>query len=303
MDSNGSGPGITELKKIHNRTMAAMKFAREQKTEKVKLQVVPLPVPVVKKEVQKKTVKRSKKKEVKKPLIIDQRPLQIDKPVVKPAPQGSALESLGFVPGDKAPAEPKDTFSLPNQMGALLGTLQRYKLVIVIAGETASGKSQLGMQVANGFAEMGDEVAWLDYEQGGLHSRDRQNTLNRNTSPAGKSRIKVKGDYPRSLEAIKELAKTAKVIGIDSGSVLRLRQNTWIEELREQFPNTVFIIMMQLTGDGTTRGGTGAEFDAPTVLKTYKDDYDPLKNYAIVEKNRGNRTGIKYLINQKRFIK
>lgn len=66
---------------------------------------------------------------------------------------------------------------------AMLGQLQRFKLQIVIPGETHSSKSQLGMQLANAFAALGDDVAWVDWEQGGLESKDTQLMISRNTDP------------------------------------------------------------------------------------------------------------------------
>ena len=302
-----TGPHADVFKTIHDRTRSALKFAKTNGHSIIRLQVEPVSIP---KEEKPKASPPPRKKQVRrtkvivKPEVKDTPPKEeIKKPLAAPTLSRSELDALGFVSADKTP-EKVETFYLPGAMGALLGARQRYKNMIVIAGETASSKSQLGMQIANAYGEMGDEVAWLDYEQGGLQSKDTQLMLSRNTTPAGKSRIKIKGDYPKTLEAIIELGKKVKVVAIDSGSVLRLRSNSWIEELREACPHTDWIVMMQLTGDGTTRGGTSAEFDSPTVIKTYRlDKNDPMKNMAVVEKNRGNKTGIKYQINTKKFLK
>lgn len=211
--------------------------------------------------------------------------------------------SLGFVAADKTPETPTNTFKLPSVMGDFLGVLQRYKLEIVIAGETHSSKSQLGMQIADGFASLGDEVAWVDWEQGGLNSKDTISNIDRNLSSGNKSKVKVNGNYPRTLSAVKELTKQFKVIALDSGTKLNQVTNAWIDTLREEFPDTVWIIMMQQNEKGGTRGGSAAEFDAPLVIKTYRpDENDYRKNYAKVFKNRGNKTGILYSISDKKIL-
>jgi hypothetical protein len=93
------------------------------------------------------------------------------------------------------------------------------------------------------------------------------------------------------------------VIALDSGSKLEEVTNAWIDELREEYPDTVWIIMFQQNTKGGTRGGTSAEFDAPVVLKTYRPDQrDFKKNYAHVFKNRGNKTGQYYLIASKQIV-
>jgi antirestriction protein ArdC len=216
---------------------------------------------------------------------------------------GKGVKGLGFVTADQTPEKPADTFTLPGVMGELLGNLQRYKLQIVIAGETHSSKSQLGMQIANAFAELGDEVAWVDWEQGGLASKDTQDSIARNVSLANRKRIHVSSDVPRNIEAIKDLAKHFKVIALDSGSKLNEATNEWLDELRESHPDIVWIPLMQQNEKGGTRGGSSAEFNAPVVLKTYRpDESTHEKNYAYVFKNRGNKTGLYYSISQKKIV-
>lgn len=208
---------------------------------------------------------------------------------------------LGFITSDKAPETPPDTFTLPGPIGSLLGRLQRYKLEIVISGETHSSKSELGKQIGDAFCSAGDEVAWLDWEQGGLASKDTLDSINRNVQQANKKKFHVSHEVPRNLEALKKLTKHFKVIAIDSGTKLNQVTNAWIDELREDHPDTVWIIMMQQNEKGGTRGGAAAEFDSPVVLKTYRPDHqDPRKNYAYVFKNRGNKTGLYYIIADKR---
>ena len=58
------------------------------------------------------------------------------------------------------------------------------------------------MQLANAFAALGDDVAWVDWEQGGLESKDTQDMISRNTDPENKKRIHVNGNLLRTLVVI-----------------------------------------------------------------------------------------------------
>jgi hypothetical protein len=217
--------------------------------------------------------------------------------------QNGLSKSLGNLTADNMPDKPANTFILPGVMGPLLGNLQRYKLQIILPGETHSSKTQLAMQIVNAFASFGDKVLWLDWEQGGLRSVDTQSNIKRNLDPQNRKNVTVVDEeVPRTLDAIKKMTKQFSVIAIDSGTKLKQINNAWLDELREQYPNTVWIIIMQQNSTGGTKGGSAAEFDAPVVLKTYRPDHsDHEKNYAEVFKNRGNKTGIKYLISKKQI--
>lgn len=213
------------------------------------------------------------------------------------------LSGLGFITADQTPQSTAGTFTLPGTIGELLGEQQRYKLEIIIAGETHSSKSELGKQIADAFCSIGDDVAWVDWEQGGLKSKDTKGSIDRNVKPENRKRFHVSSDVPRSKEALKALSKHFKVVAVDSGSKLREITNAWIDELREECPNTVWIILMQQNAKGVARGGPSAEFDAPVVLKTYRqDEGDFTKNYAYVFKNRGNKTGLYYNISAKKIL-
>jgi hypothetical protein len=220
------------------------------------------------------------------------------KPASKPVPKLN-----GFTTADQAPAsQPRE--QLPGEIGTFLQKIQRYKLVIGVIGEPHSSKSQLAMQVANAFASVGDEVAWIDWEQGGLSSDDTVQSINRNVDPENRKKIHVNGELRKDLQAVKELARTFPVIAFDSATSLKMPNNQWLEELREEFPKTVWIPILQQNSQGKARGGPSAEFDLPVVIYTFRlDKYDHSKNYAQLYKNRGNKTGLEYNIAAKQIIK
>jgi antirestriction protein ArdC len=207
----------------------------------------------------------------------------------------------GFMSADQAPAQ-VDTFTIPNEIGKFIGTIQPFKYEIVIAGETHSGKSEVSKQIADAFAEAGKKVGYIDWEHGGLESIHTKQSFERNVTPANRAKIKISGSVAKTLDAVKALAKHFDVIILDSGTKLNEQTNAWIDTLREEYPQTIWVIVMQQNTKGGTRGGTSAEFDAPVVIKTYRPDQsDHAKNYAVMEKNRGNKTGDQYLISSKRI--
>lgn len=232
----------------------------------------------------------------------DRKPVKASPPEAKQKP---ATALSGFTSADQMPETPVDTFKLPGVMGDLLGDLQAYKLEIIVSGETHSSKSELAKQLANAFIKAGHDVAYIDWEHGGLQSKDTQAGIQRNIEAGSKNKLFVNGDLPRTLEAVKDLAKHFKVIILDSGTKIKGQiTNAWIDDLRESEPGTIWIVTMQQNEKGGTRGGSAAEFDAPVVVKTYRDDInDYRKNYAVVEKNRGNSTGTRYNISSKKIEK
>ena len=218
--------------------------------------------------------------------------------------KGVKSKNLGFISADQTPAKAQDLFNLPGEIGKFLGELQRYKGQIVLAGEFSSGKSELAKQIANAFAAIGDNVAFIDWEQGGLHSRDTQAGIKRNIDLVNRKRVHVSDQVPKTIEAIKQIGDSFPVVIIDSGSKIQAVTNAWLDELREEYPKTFWIVLMQLKENGNTRGGSSADFNAPTVIKTFRPDKtDFTKNYAELVKNRGNKTGIFYNISKKKIIK
>lgn len=267
----------------------------------------PEPQPVKKSKPKVTKVKPKKVKHAKEVVkkIVAKKPAIEKTPKVEKAnpPAKPVTKSInGFTTANNAPANIKRE-RLPGAIGDFLQNLQRFKLEIVVAGETHSGKSEIGKQIADAFISHGDDVAWIDWEQGGLESSDTTDSINRNVKPENKKRLHVNGNYPKTIEAVKALAKDFKVIVLDSGNSLKQVTNLWMDELREEFPDTVWIILMQQNSQGKTRGGSSAEFDLPVVIYTYRpDESDYTKNYAKLFKNRGNKTGLFYNISEKRII-
>jgi hypothetical protein len=212
----------------------------------------------------------------------------------------SDLEKLGFVSASKVPATPKDVFCLPGEIGKFLQKIQPHKALILIKGTKHTSKSQLAMQLANGFAEMGKPVAYIDYEQGGMESKDTIDSLNRNTSAQGRKLIAIKGFLEKPIPELKEFCKYCGVIVADSVTDLGITADQ-LGALRVEFPKVIWVFISQVKENGAMYGGNKMAHN-PTVIIQCHASEKPQKRYATLEKNRGNDLGVKYAMFDKKII-
>lgn len=217
----------------------------------------------------------------------------------------SGLEGLGFVTADRMPAKPKDTFRFPGPLGKFLGLQQRFRGQIILEGEKHSLKSELQKQIADAALDLNWRVGMLDFEQGGLESKDTRDSIDRNIKPENRSKFLVAGDLQPTMEAIKSIANQFDMLLIDSGSKVKAYTNEWLDELRVLFPKTYWVVNMQRNSANTTRGGSSAGYNAPTIIYTKRPDKTDYKTvYAVIEKNRGNpeTMQMKYITHKREIV-
>jgi hypothetical protein len=212
----------------------------------------------------------------------------------------SDLEKLGFVSASKVPATPKDVFYLPGAIGQFLQKIQPHKALILIKGTKHTSKSQLAMQLANGFAEMGKPVAYIDYEQGGMESKDTIDSLNRNTTTQGRKLIAIKGFLEKPIPELKEFCKYCGVIVADSVTDLGITADQ-LGALRVEFPKVIWVFISQVKENGAMYGGNKMAHN-PTVIIQCHPAKNPKERIATLEKNRGNNLEINYSIFYKKII-
>lgn len=221
-----------------------------------------------------------------------------------PSSVSSTNRPKGFVLASEAPKnQTENIFYLSGEIGQWLQKLQRYRLMFLVHGESGGGKSELVKQLANAFIDIGLAGGFFDLEQGGLASKDTQDSINRNIPEGNKTKISFTDEAEHGLESVKAVANDFDFIVVDSWQKL----NTPIarlDELRREFPNTIWIIITQETTDGKARGGAQTTFDPPVRIKVYKIDNTFVNNYAEIMKNRGNQqtVGTRYNVFQKRKI-
>lgn len=178
-------------------------------------------------------------------------------------------------------------------MGKFMQDLQRYRLTIAITGDPHAGKSEFVKALVNAFLNENMTCGFFDLEQGGIVSKDTSKSIDRNITKENQKRLFVSGEAPNGIDTIKQFANQFDIVVIDSWQKLNI-PNTRFDELRQEYPNTIFIIIFQQNGTGGTRGGVTVDYDTPIAIKVHKVDYTFKNNYAELIKNRGNMIGLKY---------
>lgn len=194
-----------------------------------------------------------------------------------------------------------NTFRLNGELGEFMGDLQAYKLAIAVSGDTHAGKTQVVMQLADAFLDIGKKVGMFDLEQGGTQSKDTQAAIDQWVNPKYVDKLLVAAEAPKGIDTIREYANQFDVLFIDSWQKLNL-PNTAFDRLRNEFPNTIFVVIFQQNAEGTTRGGNSSDYDANIQIKVVNVDDTKQNNYALMKKNRGNKVGLKYNWSKKKLI-
>lgn len=209
-------------------------------------------------------------------------------------PVSNLVKRFGFKAANETPKEAEGVFTLPGEVGKFLQNIQPHKALILIKGTKHTSKSQLAMRIANAFGEMGWEVPYIDYEQGGLESKDTVDSINRNTTKKGRKNIYVIGYLESPLENLEEIAKTYNVLIADSVTDLKITADQ-LNYLRNKYPETIWIFISQVKENGTMYGGNKMAHN-PTAIIHIEPNHDYTKRIATLEKNRGNDLSIKYNI-------
>jgi hypothetical protein len=193
------------------------------------------------------------------------------------------------------------TFRLKDDIGRFLGDLERYKLAITIEGDQGGGKSQFTYQLADAFAGSNFEVGIFSLEMGS-DTINVEKPRDRYIKPANQARVHISGEAPEGIKTIREYASKFDVVIIDSWTKLDI-DSIEFDTLRKDYPNTIWIVIFQRTGDKQIRGGTRPLYDAGINIEVVKADGTFVNNYAIAAKNRYGQVGIKFNISKNKIVK
>lgn len=200
--------------------------------------------------------------------------------------QPTEFSGLGSIESLFAPPAKHNVFQLDGVVGKWFGKMERYKNTIIIHGRRYIGKSNLLYDLMNSFAGQNwvKRIAHFSLEEGnsGLLIDKRKSTY---FSPLAYQKVSTAAEAPNGIETIRQAAKIFDVIAVDSFTSLQVPQLA-IEELRQQFPNVIFIWILQSTTQGNPRGGSSAGHNAPVEIKVEADPENPSLVYARFEKNR-----------------
>lgn len=224
-----------------------------------------------------------------------------EKPITKDQNKSlNQLEKLGFVSANSAPKEAKDVFVLGGEIGKFLQKQQPHKALILIKGNKHSSKSQLAMQIANAFGEKQTPVAYIDYEQGGIESKDTLDSIKRNTTEKGRRYIAVKGYLEKPFQELQDFCKVVKVIIADSVTDLKITADQ-LNFLRTTYPKVIWCFISQVKENGAMYGGNKMAHN-PTSVIHCSSHQDPKQRFATLEKNRGNDLTFKYSMYYKKLV-
>ena len=139
------------------------------------------------------------------------------KSLSNPEPDMEGL--FGFSTADQAPVKKEDTFVFPGEIGMFIGEQQKFRSQIIIEGEYHSSKSELATQLADAAITMGMRTALVDWEQGGLDSKDTMASIKRNVAPRNIGKLHVSTEVEKTPEALEALADHFDMVIVDSGTL------------------------------------------------------------------------------------
>ena len=183
-------------------------------------------------------------------------------------------------------------FQLPGDLGRFLGKIERSKLAIAVTGESNTGKSYFSFEQAKLFIENRFSVIYFSLEEGISEITKQKIDLYDLGTTAFE--IRDKG----SLADVRLSASLFDVVIVDSfGKVSDDAKD--FDQLRNDFPQTIFIFLFQKTKDGGMRGGSRVLFDSSMVIDMRLENGD---RQAVMVKSRYGTKGWIYSAKNRRLV-
>ena len=182
---------------------------------------------------------------------------------------------------------------LNGELGRFLGKLERNKCAIALTGDSGAGKSTFSYSLADGFVELQQSVGYFSLESGFTNKFKKfakRHALNRN----------FKAFEEATLKDVRTEAKNFDCLIIDSFSKISNKAADF-EGLRQDFPDTYFIIIFQKTTDGKIRGGSSILFNSTATIDIQVDDIG--NRQAVMVKSRYDTENFIYSITEDQLIK
>jgi len=219
------------------------------------------------------------------------KPLQepINHPVQKKAVSAKHLPSA--ITGEALMEMEFASFQLEGELGRFMGDLERDMMAIALTGDSGAGKSTFSFALAKLFLQADFKVCYFSLEMG-IGKKVQQ--LMRENGCQDLTLFR-KG----KLAEVKKATKEFDVIFVDSFSKLDCKADAF-EDLRQSFPDTMFVVIFQKTNRGTIRGGASIKYDSTATIDIQvREDGERV---AVMEKSRYGTQDWEYFIQENRTI-
>ena len=183
-----------------------------------------------------------------------------------------------------------DTFRLEGELGRFMGELERDMMAVALTGDSGAGKSTFSFSLARLFLQAGFKVCYFSLEMG-ISKRTQQMMQENDYQDLILYR---KGKLPEVKKATKEF----DVIFVDSFSRLECKADDF-EDLRQTYPDTIFVVIFQKTNQGTIRGGASIKYNSTATIDIQlREDGERV---AVMEKSRYGTQDWEYLVTEQRI--
>jgi hypothetical protein len=183
---------------------------------------------------------------------------------------------------------------LAGEIGRFLGKLEREKCAIALTGNSGAGKSTFSYQLAKAFLEARQSVAYFSLESGFTESMQKL------VAKYGIGKYKFDAFGEGTLTDVRTEANNYDCVIVDSYAKISSKAQDF-EDLRQDFPNTFFIIIFQKTTDGKIRGGSSILYNSTATIDIGISDQE--HRMAWMKKSRYGTENFVYSINQDKLLK
>lgn len=152
-----------------------------------------------------------------------------------------------------------NNLELIGSLGEFLGLIQRNKCAIALTGNSGAGKTTFSFNLAKAFMDANQKVGYFSLESG--ITETTQEIIEDLNLTGSKFEIFGEGD----LEDVRLRATNFDCIIVDSYAKISTKAEDF-ENLRQDFPNTFFIIIFQKTTDGKIRGGSSILYNSTATI-------------------------------------
>ena len=186
-----------------------------------------------------------------------------------------------------------DGVQVKGEIGRFLGTMERNKCAIALTGDSGAGKSYFSYELANAFIGNQLSVGYFTLESG-------FNNKFKEFASSHSGNFLFKGFEEGKLQDVRTEANNFDCLIIDSYSKISDKAKDF-EELRQDFPDTFFIIIFQKTTDGKIRGGSSILFNSTATIDIKVDAGG--ERLAVMKKSRYDTENFIYSITEGELVK